>query len=430
MKKNFFGKIINIIPKSALATLLILIFVFSVSALGQSSSIPHMMNYQGILTDTDDNPLNGTFKVTFKLYHKKSGGTAFWRETHMDLHVKEGLFEVLLGSNNPLLVEEFSKAPTYLGVTVEDDSEMKPRQRLVSSPYALVSEEVMGGEDKTGYWTEDGFGNIHTTKSGNVGIGIKDPRSKLHVSDGPGGFAFEATIEAKDDNWGGLLVQGEGDGATYSLISLSDKGSGPNDYLNSWLMTHKQDPSHNLWLTYWWEDSTGMNHDTALSVNPAKGLEHAKVGIETTNPREELEVNGDSIIGGNLQVEGNLNVSGIKNFVAPDPANPDKKIYYSAQEGPEAGTYIRGTAKLDNGEAVIDLPDHFQKVTSKGDITVQLTPVGEWLKLYVEEKGLDKVVVKAAEKSTGKFDYRVEGVREGHEDFKVVRSTESENNGQ
>jgi hypothetical protein len=125
--------------------------------------------------------------------------------------------------------------------------------------------------------------------------------------------------------------------------------------------------------------------------------------------------------GGNVHVLGDLSASGTKPFVAPDPADPTKEIWYVALEGPEAVTFIRGSAELKGGQACIDLPTHFAKVTAEKGLTVQLTPVGKWLNLYVAEKSTGRIVVAEASGSDGSFDYFVNGVRAGYEDFQVVR---------
>lgn len=117
---------------------------------------------------------------------------------------------------------------------------------------------------------------------------------------------------------------------------------------------------------------------------------------------------------------GDLRVGGLKKFIQAHPTDPTKEIAYVSLEGPEAGTYTRGTVQLVNGEAVIMLPDHFAIVTSEEGLTVQLTPVGEWLQLYVVEKSTTKLVIKEAQGKNGKFDYLVQGVRKGYENYQPV----------
>jgi len=117
---------------------------------------------------------------------------------------------------------------------------------------------------------------------------------------------------------------------------------------------------------------------------------------------------------------GYLDVRGVKRFIQDHPNDPTQQIAYVSLEGPEAGTYIRGTAELVNGEAIVTLPEHFSMVTSEEGLTVQLTPVGEWLHLYVLEKSTTKLVIREAQGKSGKFDYLVQGVRKGYENYQPV----------
>lgn len=104
---------------------------------------------------------------------------------------------------------------------------------------------------------------------------------------------------------------------------------------------------------------------------------------------EDLEVNRDLRVLGftdvgnvrgrdaefdNLILNRDLRVRGVKFFIEQHPTDPTKEIAYAALEGPEAGTYIRGSAELKDGQAVIALPEHFALVTSEEGLTVQLTP--------------------------------------------------------
>jgi hypothetical protein len=134
------------------------------------------------------------------------------------------------------------------------------------------------------------------------------------------------------------------------------------------------------------------------------------VGINTTNPSASLHV------------VGSLNVTGTKNFVENHPTDPSKEIVYAALEGGEAGTYVRGTAELVNGKAVIELPEHFSLVTAEKGLTVQLTPRGEWLQSFVVSVTPQKLVLGEGKRKSGKLDYIVQGVRKTYADFEPIRS--------
>ena len=133
------------------------------------------------------------------------------------------------------------------------------------------------------------------------------------------------------------------------------------------------------------------------------------VGIGTASPTSTLHV------------VGSLNVTGTKNFVEAHPTDSSKEIVYAAMEGGEAGTYVRGTAELVNGEVVIDLPEHFGLVTADKGLTVQLTPRGEWLQAYVVSVTPQKLVLGEGQRKNGKLDYVVQGVRKSQSDFTPIR---------
>ena len=125
---------------------------------------------------------------------------------------------------------------------------------------------------------------------------------------------------------------------------------------------------------------------------------------------------------GDVSVTGNLTVSGVKSFVQDHPTDLTKEIAYIALEGGEAGTYIRGTAKLVNGKAMIELPEHFRLVTDQEGLTIHLTPRNEWLQLYVVELDTRQSVVREAQGKSGEFDYIIHGVRKGYKHHQVIRT--------
>ena len=135
----------------------------------------------------------------------------------------------------------------------------------------------------------------------------------------------------------------------------------------------------------------------------------------------DVSAGGDVTAGGDFFAVGDISCGGVKAFVQQHPEDPKKEIVYVALEGPEAATYVRGTAEVRHGEARVELPEHFALVTCKEGLTVQLTPVGQWLQLYVVEKTPRLLVIRGASDKSGRFDYFVQGVRKGYEDHQVIR---------
>lgn len=108
---------------------------------------PQQIHWQGFLTDTTGAPLHcpapadcpsGEINIVFRLYHQPAGGQAFWSETFSDVPAHQGAIHVVLGDEEPIRVEDLAQ-DTWLGVEVNLYGELAPRQRFVSSPYALWS---------------------------------------------------------------------------------------------------------------------------------------------------------------------------------------------------------------------------------------------------------------------------------------------------
>jgi hypothetical protein len=148
---------------------------------------PSTMNYQGYLTDSSGNPLNGTYTLAFRLYDAAVGGNLEWGpEAHVNVPVTNGLFQVALGSSVTLYPDDFDEA-LYLAVAV-DGTWLDDRQPLRAVPYAfglVPGAEVEGDPaslygltvNNTGTGTNDGgifaMGNrygLYAVSNGDVGI--------------------------------------------------------------------------------------------------------------------------------------------------------------------------------------------------------------------------------------------------------------------
>ena len=176
------------------------------------------------------------------------------------------------------------------------------------------------------------------------------------------------------------------------------------------------------------ESSIGVDGESKSGVGVLGESESAS-GVFGTS-KSGVGIHGKSIstngvagqFDGNVQVNGNLSVTGNKAFVQAHPTDPEREIVYVALEGGEAGTYVRGSCQLQSGKAVLALPEHFGLVTATQGLTVQLTPRGEWLQLYVVELDTAQLVVREAQGKSGAFDYLIQGVRRGSEPHEVIRT--------
>jgi hypothetical protein len=120
---------------------------------------------------------------------------------------------------------------------------------------------------------------------------------------------------------------------------------------------------------------------------------------------------------------GNIAATGTKSFVEPHPTDASKVVRYVSLEGPEAGTYFRGTGQTVRGRFVIEVPEDFRIVTDAKQLTVQLTPVGQFASLMVRQESLDRIVVESSRDV--KFHYQVNGVRKAFRDYQpITKGTE------
>jgi len=117
------------------------------------AQIPHLINYQGKLTDTDGNPVSdGTHSIVFRIYDAESGGNLLWEETQSIL-IQKGIFACFLGGVNDLNIP-FDK-PYWLAIKVTSDEEMTPRQQITSSGYAIRAEHAEGSDRAVAAQTAD-----------------------------------------------------------------------------------------------------------------------------------------------------------------------------------------------------------------------------------------------------------------------------------
>jgi len=118
--------------------LFILLCIVLISTSRIFAQLPQKLSYQGLLLVTANDPyVDSTYAITFQLYDALSGGNSVWTETQ-SLTTKNGVFDAILGSIQPLNIP-FDRQ-YWLGITVSGNPEFSPRVELVASPYSFKSQ--------------------------------------------------------------------------------------------------------------------------------------------------------------------------------------------------------------------------------------------------------------------------------------------------
>jgi len=122
-----------------------LVFLLTLSTIifGQIvlAQVPQTISYQGILTDAGGtNVPDGNYDLTFKIYDALN--TELWTEIQTTA-VSKGIFNVILGSVNPLTI--LFNEQYWLGVTVANGAELLPRLAFTSAAYSLMSKSIVDG---------------------------------------------------------------------------------------------------------------------------------------------------------------------------------------------------------------------------------------------------------------------------------------------
>jgi len=120
--------------------------------------INKQLNYQGKLADSGGSAVtDGNYNIKYVIYDSLTGGNCLWTALGAcdtsdyqatSTTVTNGIFSVNLGGvgQNSLATSsiDFNDDSLYLGITVENDSEMAPRRRIGATAYAFNADTVDG----------------------------------------------------------------------------------------------------------------------------------------------------------------------------------------------------------------------------------------------------------------------------------------------
>jgi hypothetical protein len=120
----------------------LVIFVSLLSLSYVFADVPHMINYQGKITTPQGALIDTTVEMIFTIYADSLGVSDEWSEAQAEVVVKDGIFNVLLGSVDTIPSAVFDGNIKYLGIQVGADPEMTPLKPIVSVAYAFRAGSV------------------------------------------------------------------------------------------------------------------------------------------------------------------------------------------------------------------------------------------------------------------------------------------------
>ncbi len=211
--------------KHILQLAVLLFAVTTLISVSSEAAVPQLINYQGRLTNSVGVPLDTTVTLDFTIYKDSLGTLDIWIETHPGVVIKDGLFQVLLGSVTPLSASVFDGSKRWLGVQLQGGPAPTELIPIVSVAYAYraiksdtSSYALSSGGASGGGWTDDGTTVRLSTIGDSVGIGTSDPAFRLDVAGG---------LRATDSVQTNKLVLGKASTTTGALNLYSSLTSLP-----------------------------------------------------------------------------------------------------------------------------------------------------------------------------------------------------------
>ena len=283
------------------------------------SQVPQTISYQGVLTDaTGTNVTDGNYSIIFTLYDALTGGTNLWTETQT-VTVSGGLFNVILGSVNPINLE-FDKQ-YWLGISIEGGDELTPRTELTSSAYSLNTKNI---PDNIVTAEKVANGNLvrsinslkdNVTLAAGSNVNISESGNTITISASGGGSGGISSLDGVSNDGGNIdLVAGSNITITpddaNNKITIAASGGSSGDNLGNHTATQ------NIKLNGHWLSGDGGNEGVYIKSD-------GKVGIGSNNPLVSFDVNGTTrattIRAGNpVSSYGRGDIAAVNNIIADD----------------------------------------------------------------------------------------------------------------
>lgn len=168
----------------------------------QAQNIQRLISYQGLLTQPSGLPIaDGNYGLVLRLYDAPTGGNLVYEETQQ-VTVTKGLFNVLIGSTDPLANVNFEQA-LWLETAIVGQQPFLPRTRLAVVPYAIRAERAVVADsisdDFDGFVRSLNGGQGDLTVKGENGISVTRDGDTIRISQTSIGGAGIERITSSDN---------------------------------------------------------------------------------------------------------------------------------------------------------------------------------------------------------------------------------------
>jgi hypothetical protein len=105
---------------------------------GTFASVPDQINFQGTLTGSTGNPVDGQVSFALTFYINQTSTHPLWTETHPSVEVDDGLYQMMMGSITPFPHDLFNTAQLWLEIIVDGET-LSPRLQISSVAFGFRS---------------------------------------------------------------------------------------------------------------------------------------------------------------------------------------------------------------------------------------------------------------------------------------------------
>ena len=337
-------EITRFITRNILLSITFLILNFTLLIGNSYAIIPGKINLQGYLTDNQGEYRQGTYNLTFSIWKDATStniNDKLWTESHTNVTVTKGVFQVFLGNVVTFPTDLFDGTDElWLEIQVENDTPMVPRQKFVSVPYSLLTKDIIDNTISTDKLQNNAvtsikinpgeISNTHISANASISTSKLDGAVTSISNNGLGSLSTKNSISNSDIS--------SSAGISQSKISNSSRT------IDADMLDGKQ--------------ATEFIDTTATAQTKSGGLNiTGNVGIGTTNPSQSLDVTGNiSLTGTHLIYNSN---NGVINF------------------GPTGNLWIR---KLNTTGNISDYTN-LVTITNNGNVGMGITSPGAKLEI-------------------------------------------------